>query len=449
MSKTRSRIKLCIVAILTLIGLFFTFVSFVVPTTNTTFNGFINAINYGYDIGGGRLSVYEIADADTISAGDLDEKIDETVRRLKENFSSYGFDVTRQGDTIRIEVSTCDDDEMTTLFSIGGASDDLQTLIGGDEGLSFNDSSSEYDADGSITEEYVESCTLGTPTTSDGDDVYPVTINFTEEGQTKLKEMTQSIVDDSGSLYMYINGTVYNSSGFSLDNAVSKLTLYSTSEKAAQVLQLEVSALAKPVTLSIIVDDTVTAGLNTSTGTIFGNIQMLLEIALALVFVASVIFLLIRYRMLGLLATVANLMFLVLYSFLLQSIPLVLIDINGLIGVVFTYALLFFNTVEIFEKIKAEYASGKRIPNSVTSGFKKSVLSVLERYVFLLILCVVGYIVGSSAIKAFSVALFIGLFVNYFVLFVVLKGMSSSYLVVNSTDRKAYNFKRQEVRNEI
>ena len=62
MSKTRSKIKLCIVAVLTIIGLILTFVSFVIPTTNTTFRGFFGAINLGYDINGGRLAVFEIAD---------------------------------------------------------------------------------------------------------------------------------------------------------------------------------------------------------------------------------------------------------------------------------------------------------------------------------------------------------------------------------------------------
>ena len=57
MTKTRSKIKFVLIAFLLAIGLFLTFASFVIPTTNTTYRGFFGAINYGYDIAGGRLSV--------------------------------------------------------------------------------------------------------------------------------------------------------------------------------------------------------------------------------------------------------------------------------------------------------------------------------------------------------------------------------------------------------
>lgn len=450
MSKARSKIKLCIVSILTIIGLFLTFVSFVVPTTNTTFKGFFGAINFGYDIGGGRLSVYQVAD-ENLSESVLDQKLDETVLRLQNSFNSYGFDITRQGDTVRIEVSNYDNNKMSTLLSTGGSSYALmQTIIAGENGISFNDSSSDFNAEGSITKDYIKSCKVLASQVSDGQDVFPVTIEFTEEGEELFYDLTQSIAGDSSKkLYIYINGTVYNSSGFEIDKAISSLTLYSTSQSSAQALQIQVNALAKPLTLSTIVDENVTSGLDTGTGFFFGNIKTLLIVALISVFVASVIYLIAKYRMLGVLATVSMLIFLVIYSFLLQSIPLVLIDINGLIGVMFAFGLLFFNIIGIFERIRKEYALGKKITNSVQTAFRKKVLPTLERYVFLLLFCMIIYIVGSSALRAFSVSLFVGLFVNYFVLFVALKGMSSSYLVINSTKKTYYNLKREEVKNEI
>ena len=78
MTKKRSIVKLCIVTDLTLIGLFLTFFSFVIPTTNTTFKGFFNAINYGYDINGGVLAVYEPLD-DTLTGQELENKVQQTV----------------------------------------------------------------------------------------------------------------------------------------------------------------------------------------------------------------------------------------------------------------------------------------------------------------------------------------------------------------------------------
>lgn len=448
MSKARSKTKLIIVAILTVITLLLTFLSFMVPTTSTTFKGFFNAINFGYDIGGGRLSVFEVAEND-LSPDKLSEKLDETVRRLQNNFSSQGLSITRQNETVRIEVSNYDDEKLTSILSQGGASFDLQNLIGGSDGLSFNDSSSDFDAEGSITEQYVKSCKALPSVVNNGKDNFPVTIEFTQEGQVLFRELTQKISGASGSLYMHINGKVYNSGGFSMQGAVSDLTLYSTSQTSAQALVHQVNALAKPLRLNIIVDDLVNAGLNTGTGSVFGNIQFMLSFALIALFVACVIYLLVKYRMLGGIACVAMLLFVSVYAFFLQSIPLILIDINGLMGVLLTFALLFFGISSIFEGVKKEYAMGKKIPNSVTSAFRKSLFVTLEKYIFLLLFSAVLFIVGSSAFQAFASALFVGLFVNYFILFVVIRGMCISYTVVNSTKRSHYNLKREEVKDEI
>ena len=120
-----------------------------------------------------------------------------------------------------------------------------------------------------------------------------------------------------------------------------------------------------------------------------------------------------------------------------------------MVGVLLVYAVLVGNMVSIFEKIRSEYASGKKIPNSVQSGFKKNVLPVLERYIFLLIICAVMFIVGSTALKAIAVNVFVGLFVNYFTLFVALRGICSLYLPINSTNKKLYNLKRGDIKHEI
>ena len=105
--------------------------------------------------------------------------------------------------------------------------------------------------------------------------------------------------------------------------------------------------------------------------------------------------------------------------------------------------------VDIFERVRYEYSLGKKIPNSVTSAFKKKTLPVLEKSVFLIILCAVFYIVGTPALKAFAVTLFVGLFVNYFTLFVALRGTCLSYININATRKKLYNLKREATHNEI
>ncbi len=449
MSKTRSKIKLIIVAILTILGLLLTFVSFVVPTTNTTFKGFFNAINYGYDLNGGRLVTYKVVDDGTYTEDEISSRLDETVFRLSSAFSSRGFNVTRQGDTIRVEVASYDNDNVTNLMSRAGASD-IYTLIGAEKGISFNTSSSDDDAEGSITTEYIAGCKLGNSQANGNESVYPITISFTEEGQKLLKEMTTPSSSDSKvTLYMYLNGNNYNSSGFEMTSGVSSVTLYSTSQDASVALFLQISALAKPLQLSVVSNNVVTGGLGTSIGTFFGNPMNMLYMTLALSILAVIVLLVVRYRMLGVLSIMSFGIFVAVYSFLLQSIPLVRMDMNGLLGVGFVFVLLAGAMVDIFERVRYEYSLGKKIPNSVTSAFKKKTLPILEKYVFLILVCAVFYIVGSTSLKAFAVTLFVGLFVNYFTLFVALRGTCLSYININPTRKKLYNLKREASHNEI
>ena len=450
MSKTRSKIKLIIVAILTILGLLLTFVSFVVPTTNTTFKGFFNAINYGYDLNGGQLVTYKVAEPENYTEEELSTALDETVFRLSSAFSSRGLNVTRQGDTVRIEVSTYDSSSISDLMTRAGASD-IFTLIGAEKGISFNTDSSNADAEGSITTEYVAGCELGSSQANGSESVYPITINFTPKGQELLKEMTKSTDSSSTKkLYMYLNGNNYYSSGFEMSSGgVSSITLSSSSQEAAVALYLQVSALAKPLQLTVVSNNTITGGLSTAVGNFFGNPMTMLYVAIALSLLAIIVLLIVRYRMLGVLSIMSFGIFIAVYAFLLQSIPLVSMDLCGLLGVAFTFYLLAGAMVDIFERVRYEYSLGKKIPNSVTSAFKKKALPTLEKYVFLIILCAVFYIVGSVSIKSFAVSLFIGLFVNYFTLFVALRGTCLSYININPTKKKFYNLKREATHNEF
>lgn len=439
MTKTRSKVKLILIALLTVLGLVLTFASFVIPTTNTTYKGFFNAINYGYDLNGGYMCIYEVEG--DLSGEVLDNKLDATVSRLANAFKDKGFDITRQNNSVRIEVANYDYQNAQKLLS----GNNIFDLIGSASGISFTANSSKYDADDAVTGEYIESCTLGTSQPGqNGGSVYPVTINFTAEGKEKFKELTRTIANGSQKkLYMYINGQNYYSSGFDVAEEQDSLPLYSQTEDGAKSLQLQVSALAKPLTLKSTTNNTnITAGLSTTANGVFGNVKIMLLVILAILFVATVVFFAVRYRLFGLYSGVAILIFISIFAFLLQSIPLVHFDFNALLGFLFVYLLLVKNMVDIYEKIRSEYASGKKIPNSVMSGFKKNLLPTLEKYAFLLIPSAICYITASQAVKHFAVVLFVGLFVNYFVLFVALRGMCKLSINLNSTKKKLYNLTR-------
>ncbi len=462
MTKTSSKIKLVLVAILTVIGMLLTFVSFVIPTTNTTFRGFAGAINYGYDIAGGRLSVFEAQSEDGMSDSEFEMAVNSTVEKYQSVFASYGLEVSGHVDnsgeetkrTIRIVVSDFDDEKITNMFSKSGLGTDLFSSIASESGISLNTSSSSSDADGSITGKYFKKCYVQSGSYN-STDLWSVVVEFNDEGQQLLRDMTTG-AGDSDKLYLYVNGSnvLYDSDGnqgrsISEFGTISSLTLSYGNENFANTLALQINSLSKPILLKEVVDNEITSGLSTSVVGIFGNVKTMLIVGLVAMVLGVVIFLSIRYRMFGALAGWSMLVFVAIFAFLLQSIPLVVMDFNGVLGVVATFLILTSSMVQIFEKIREEYVSGKKIPNAIRAGFKKNVLSTLEKYCFLLILLAVCYIVGSQGIKHMACVLFVGLFVNYFTLFVMLRGVCACYMVLNSTKKGLYNLKREAVKNEI
>ena len=441
MSKKRCKVKLWLIAILTALGLFLTFASFVIPTTNTTFNGFFNSINFGYDVSGGKLAIYKSSN-DEILGDELNKKLAGTVSKLNSSLGNIGLYATKQGNEVRIEISNSDYTQVESLYT--NYQVDVFGLIGAEEGITFSSSSSDAKAEG-----FVDGADISESHYEYINNTWCVVVNFTDSGKTKFKTLTQKVVDGSDKkLYMFINGSQYGS-GFELENSISSLTLTATNQQTANALSLEISCLAKPLNLKQVSNSIITPGLNTSTRAFLGNEKVLLLVALSLVFVSSIVFLIVKYRMFGVLSLLANLIFVVVYCFLLQSIPLVSMNFNGVMGVLLVYFLLFVGEITIFEKIKSEYALGKKIPNSVKSGFNKNVLPTLEKYIFGLVFCAVLYIVGSVGLRAVAVNVFVGLFVNYFILFAVLRWVCSLYMPINSTNNKRFNLKREGKRNEI
>ena len=461
MTKRSSRIKLVLVAILTIIGMLLTFVSFVIPTTNTTFRGFAGAINYGYDIAGGRLSVFEAQREEGMSDSEFEIAVNSTVEKYQSVFAGYGLEVSGHVDnsgaetkrTIRIVVSNYDDEKLTNMFSKSGLGTDLFSSIASEDGIVLSTSSS-GDAAGGITGKHFKKCYVQASSYG-STDLWSVVVEFDSEGQELLRTMTAN-AGDGDKLYLHVNGQniLYDSEGnqgraISETGTISSLTLAYGNESFANTLALQISSLSKPVILKKVVDNNISSGLSTSVVGIFGNVKTMLIVGLCAIALAVMIFLSVRYRMFGALASWSMLVFVAIFAFLLQSIPLVVMDMNGVLGVVATFLILTASMVQIFERIRTEYASGKKIPNAIRAGFKKNVLPTLEKYSFLLIVLAVCYVVGTQGIKHMACVMFVGLFVNYFTLFVMLRGVCACYMVLNSTKKGLYNLKREAVKNEI
>ena len=151
-----------------------------------------------------------------------------------------------------------------------------------------------------------------------------------------------------------------------------------------------------------------------------------------------------RYGDFGLLAGFALVIYVILMLFFLQAISFVQLTLPGLAGIVLSIGMAVDGTVIIFERVREEYKSGKKIPLSVKGGFKRAFWPIFDSNITTIITAVVLYILGTASIQGFAITLLIGILLSMFMNLVVLRFFVKWYLPFNSVKGKKLHLPKQE-----
>ena len=133
------------------------------------------------------------------------------------------------------------------------------------------------------------------------------------------------------------------------------------------------------------------------------------QIGLAMVLV----FMLIYYRMFGLIANIALTINVVLMVACLSLFGATL-TLPGIAGIVLTVGMAVDANVLIFERIKEELRDGNTIQGSIKSGYEKAFSTIADANVTTLIAAVVLFAFGTGPIKGFAITLSIGIMTSMF-----------------------------------
>ena len=125
----------------------------------------------------------------------------------------------------------------------------------------------------------------------------------------------------------------------------------------------------------------------------------------------------IYYRLPGVAAALALLVFAVLNFALYKLIPITL-TLPAITGFLISIGTAVDGNVLIFERIKEELRSGKRLEPSVRSGFDRAWTAISTSNLSTIIICAVLFLFGSTfgagAVRGFAVTLALGLIINLF-----------------------------------
>lgn len=124
-----------------------------------------------------------------------------------------------------------------------------------------------------------------------------------------------------------------------------------------------------------------------------------------------IIFMILYYRLPGLIGSIALLFYTVTMLALFRFIPVTL-TAAGVAGFIISIGLAIDANVLIFERMKEELASGKEINDAIKDGFKRAWSSIRDGNISTLISMIVLYIFSTSLIKGFALTFGIGTLVS-------------------------------------
>jgi preprotein translocase subunit SecD len=135
--------------------------------------------------------------------------------------------------------------------------------------------------------------------------------------------------------------------------------------------------------------------------------------AIQIGFLAVIVFMVVYYRVFGLIANVAlfsNLIFIVAVLSLLGAS----LTLPGIAGIVLTVGMAVDANVLIFERIREELAAGSSPQQAIHSGYDKALSSIADANITTLIAAIVLLGFGTGPIKGFAITLMIGILTSMF-----------------------------------
>ena len=137
-------------------------------------------------------------------------------------------------------------------------------------------------------------------------------------------------------------------------------------------------------------------------------------------FILIILFLIIIYRLPGLVSTLALVIYTIAFI-LICEFGNVIITLPGIAGIILSIAMAVDASIITYERLREEIKAGKTIKTSVDMAFSKAFSTVRDSSVTTFISAIVLYILGTGSIQGFAISLMIGLVLSFLMAIFLLK----------------------------
>lgn len=413
-----------------------------------TGTGAARNIKTGLDLSGGVSITYQA------KGNPSAEDMEDTKYKLQQRVEQYSEEsqVYLEGDD-RISIEIPGETDANTILEELGTPGSLyfiaQTDADGNEnysltgtgrtGYSLNKDIEELIENGSVVmsgNDVADAQGVATQQQTTGAAEYVVTMNLTDEGTEKFAEATKKAAENGESIGIYYDGDFV-----SVPNVLNEITDGNAqitgmeSIEEAQNLASTIRIGALSVELEELSSEVVGAQLGQeaiTTSLIAG------AVGLALV----IIFMIVVYRIPGLVAGISLIIYTGLMLVMLNAFDLTL-TLPGIAGIVLSIGMAVDANVIIYARIREEIAVGRSVRNSIKIGFQKALSAILDGNITTLIAAAVLGLMGTGSVRGFAMTLALGIVLSMFTALVVSRLIVNALFAIGVRDEKFYGRQKE------
>ena len=377
-----------------------------------------SAISLGLDLRGGVSTEYIATDT---TMDNYESLLEGTVSALRTRLTNAGFteaNVAVQGtDRILVEIPDVDDPE------------EVARIIGTPAHLEFRDP---Y---GNVVVEGKDIKAAGVQYANEEKTQYGVGFSLNAEGTRAFAKATEDFLGQAISIYLddelisapTVQSVIAGGNGIITG---SKSESSEDSYNWARNLAMLIQSGALPMDIAEVETRAISAtlGIEAIDGAIIAGIVGLILV---------LVFMLVMYRLPGVAADMALLIY-VLIVFYALAITGAQLTLQGIAGILLGIGMAVDANVVIFERFREELKEGRTPLNAVKFGFRNAGRAVLDSNVTTLIAAVVLMIFGTGTIKGFATTLMISIVASYFTAVLITRGLLILICKLGVNNRKLY-----------
>jgi preprotein translocase subunit SecD len=230
-------------------------------------------------------------------------------------------------------------------------------------------------------------------------------LEFDSEGKDMFAEITARNIGNPVGIFLDGEAITVPTVNEEIRDGSAVITGNFTLPEAKELSQ-RLNAGALPVPVNLVSQQTV--------GATLGKISLEKSLFAGLIgLIILALFMIIYYRLLGLLAVIALAIYASVSLAIFELIPITL-TLSGIAGFILSVGMAVDANVLIFERFKEEIRDGKILSIAIEEGFQRAWPSIRDSNVSSLITCFILYAFGASMVRGFALTLGIGIFVSMF-----------------------------------